>query len=122
MTSSTLSPPRFLADYRPGARVVECLLRDLEVTLSPDAASSLWGEVQAVLQSGSGQEAVAEALTSGTGSLDTAPREEVLDAMGLVLVGQPWPANRDDSEDREAFLAALGLALSARGAQECPQA
>lgn len=106
-----------MSDYAPGARVVEHLLRRMGVTLAPAPALVLWSEVQALLQAGSGSYAVEEALESRRGSLDTASREEVQDAMGQVLVGRPWPANMDDQPDQEVFLTALGAALGARGAQ-----
>jgi len=105
-----------LLSYAPGARVVEHQIRRMGGSMPPDQALALWAEVQVALLKAGSESTVVEALESTTGSLDTAPREEVHDALGTLLVGRPWPANMDGRNSFGEFIAELSTALAARGA------
>lgn len=54
-----------------------------------------------------------ESCTSG--DPDSFVRELLLDQMGLVLVGRPWPCNMDGLEEAKTFREQMTEALAARG-------
>lgn len=116
----TASNVRPLADYAPGARVLERLVRGQGGTMPLDVASAQWAMVQATLTARGLGVSAQEALESETGSLDTLPREDVLDAWGLVHCQRGWPSNADTDEVVEDFMARWGNALKAAGALSLP--
>lgn len=110
-----------LSAYAPGARVLEHMVRRFGGTMSPSLALAQWEAVSKVLRSKRMRPVIAEALESTSGSLDTLPRSDVMDAWGLVCVGRPWPANMDGEEAIDAFIAAWGQYLKDQGACTLPK-
>lgn len=116
-TATTVLP---LAEYPPGARVLEYIVRRQGGTMRPVLARMQWDLVKARLMELGFESTVQEALESNNGGLDTLPRGDVLDAWAMVTVGRRWPIGADGEDALVKFLQAWGACLKAQGALRLP--
>jgi hypothetical protein len=99
-----------------GARVLKRIFeRRIGRELSPRQALDLWGEVRLHLQKKGLRRTVREAITSSDGSLDTLPRDDVLEAIAQVVTGVSWPCNWDGAQASRRFSELMTAGLDARG-------
>lgn len=102
--------------HRSGAGCVERVLRRvLNRDLTIEQAEKLWTECKAYLVSQKDRSTVREIEAATDGGLDTWPREGLMDAIGHVMAGSPWPANMTGREESEAFFDRLVESSKARG-------
>lgn len=102
--------------YRGGAGVVEYHMRTkLYRQLTEAQAASLWQECKQALEARGLQDTVDECEQSTTGSLDTLPRDDVLDVLARLLTGQDWPLNMAPQSETDTFIDKLKAAIAQRG-------
>lgn len=111
-----------LSAYAPGARVLEYSVRRQGGTMPLSLADQQWARVSARLNAKGLGSTVREALESTSGSLDTLPRGDVLDAWGEELVGRGWPVNLEGEAVYVEFIQAFGSKLRELGALKLPPA
>lgn len=91
--------------------------RYLELQLTEPQAAALWLEIQADLKARGLGCTVREMKQIDTGSLDTLPRGDVLDALARLLTKGEfgWPANCDGEEHTRKFATAARDGIRERG-------
>lgn len=98
-----------------GPAVIYRLMAKLACQLTDDQAKVLWQECRTWMLGKGFQDSVAEAECCLDGSLDTWPRNDVMDALANVLTGLSWPLNGSPAAECEAFRMALSAELIKRG-------
>lgn len=96
--------------------------RYLELRLTEPQAAALWLEVEADLRGKGLGSTAQEMIESTTGSLDTLPRGDVLDALARTLTkGEfDWPINADRDDHTDRFADAMRTAINERGYEFIP--
>ncbi len=93
------------------ARLME---KNLSILLADEQAVELWLECRAWMRRRGFLDSIAEAEGSTDGTLDTWPRNDVMDAIGIVLTGLYWPINGAPANRQAAFTRALADELTRR--------
>lgn len=96
--------------------------RYLELRLTEPQAAALWLEVEAELRRKGLGDTAQEMIESSTGSLDTLPRGDVLDALARTLTkgAFDWPINADRDSYAAQFVDAMRATIQERGYEFIP--
>lgn len=97
-----------------GPAVIERLMAKLAYTLTEAQAAMLWQECRVWMLEQGFQDSVAEVECSPDGSLDTWPRNDVMEALAKVFTGLSWPMNGTPAAERETFTRLLLTELAKR--------
>lgn len=96
--------------------LLQTLLREeLAMDLTSDQAQALWQECRSVLLSTNrlGSIVLAESCDGHHARETLSCKLDVLDAVGCVLAGAPWPSG--SSDDLQGFLDRVAAAVKSRG-------
>ncbi len=95
--------------------VMTRLMARIGQEVSVGQAQSLWAECRPKLLEMGLNSTIAEIERSADGHLDTLPREDLMCALGMVLVGRTWPSYGMGEAYKEYFFEALHAGFAARG-------
>jgi hypothetical protein len=99
------------------ACVVSLAKKRLNRALTPEQGASLWLECRALMVENAWPLSVIREIEEDneSGSLDTFPRDFLLDAMSLVIAGVEWPANMATKEESDRFFDGACIGMASRG-------
>lgn len=106
-------------EFAPGAVCVAKVLDRMEFKPTAVQAKQLWDDVRAALETHKNDFSVEiqSMLASTDGNLDTMERGDLMDAIGDVLAGMPWPLNGDRKATKFKFRTSVDEAMEKRGIQ-----
>lgn len=87
----------------------------LALNLTDEQAVTLWRECRELMIGQQNFLTVREIESAVSGSLDTAIREQLLDAISQTMAEMEWPCNGDSASTNVIFLARIATTITKRG-------
>jgi hypothetical protein len=87
----------------------------LALNLTDEQAVTLWRECRELMIGQQNFLTVREIESAVSGSLDTAIREQLLDAISQTMAGMEWPCNGDSQGTSKTFLTRITAVIIERG-------